>query len=62
MTKVCHMTSVHPPEDVRIFLKECVSLAKAGYDVYLVEQGDSYEKNGVHIIGVGTPPTAELRG
>lgn len=60
MTKVCHMTSVHPPEDVRIFLKECVSLAKAGYDVYLVEQGDSYEKNGVHIIGVGTPPDGRI--
>lgn len=51
--RVCHMTSVHRPEDVRIFVKECVSLAKAGHEVFLVEQGDSYEKNGVHIIGVG---------
>ncbi len=47
------MTSAHRPEDVRIFVKECVSLAKAGHEVFLVEQGDSYEKNGVHIIGVG---------
>lgn len=54
MIKVCHMTSVHAPEDVRIFKKECVSLAKAGYDTYLVEQGETYDKNGVHIIGVGT--------
>lgn len=53
MIKVCHMTSVHAPEDVRIFKKECVSLAKAGYDTYLVEQGETYNKNGVHIIGVG---------
>lgn len=55
MTKVCHMTSAHGPEDVRIFHKECVSLARAGYDVYLVQRGDSYEKDDVHIVGVGQP-------
>lgn len=60
MTKVCHMTSAHPPEDVRIFHKECVSLAKAGYDVYLVERGESYEKNGIHIVGVGQPSGGRL--
>ena len=53
MFKVCHMTSAHGVEDIRIFHKECVSLAKAGYDVYLVERGESYEKDGVHIVGVG---------
>lgn len=55
MTKVCHMTSAHGPEDVRIFHKECISLVKAGYEVYLVERGESYEKSGVHIVGVGQP-------
>jgi len=61
MTKVCHMTSAHYEEDVRIFHKECVSLAKAGYDVYLVERGKSYEKNGVHMIGVGDIPQSRRK-
>lgn len=60
MTRVCHMTSAHPPEDVRIFHKECVSLANAGYEVYLVERGDTYEKSGVHIVGVGQPSGGRL--
>lgn len=51
--KVCHMSSAHPPEDQRIFIKQCTSLAQAGYDTYLVVRGKTYDKNGVHIIGVG---------
>lgn len=61
MIRVCHMTSAHGPEDVRIFHKECVSLAKAGYDTYLVQRGESYEKNGVHIVGVGDIPTSRRK-
>lgn len=34
--KVCHMTSAHKRNDVRIFKKECISLSKCGYKVYLV--------------------------
>lgn len=60
MIRVCHMTSAHGIEDIRIFHKECVSLAQAGYDVYLVERGESYEKNGVHIVGVGEIPKGKL--
>ena len=45
MSRVCHVTSVHREEDVRIYAKECVSLAKAGYEVFLVQRGGSYEKD-----------------
>lgn len=60
MTKVCHITSAHGPEDVRIFHKECVSLARAGYEVYLVQRGESYEKEGVHVAGFGKPSSNRL--
>lgn len=56
MIKVCHMTSSHKADDVRIFQKECTSLAAAGYETYLVAQGGSYEANGVHIVGAGPLP------
>lgn len=34
--KVCLLTTVHPPTDIRVFHKEAVSLAKAGYSVTLI--------------------------
>src|SRR5665648_779605 len=34
--KVCHVTSAHNRYDVRIFHKECKSLARKGFDVTLL--------------------------
>ncbi len=46
--KICVLTSVHPASDVRIFHKECKSLARAGYNVTLVATGDKdSERDGV---------------
>ena len=36
MKKICHMSSVHSGLDVRIFHKECCSLANNSYEVSLV--------------------------
>lgn len=41
---ICHLSSVHIRSDVRVFYKQCVGLAKAGYKVHLVVadgQGDA---------------------
>lgn len=58
--KVCHITSAHPQEDVRIFQKECVSLAANGFEVYQVSCGDNYNNKGVSLIGVGKAPSNRL--
>lgn len=60
MKRVCHLTSVHTSDDTRIFHKECVSLAHAGYDVTLVAPGESGERDGVHIVGIGEKPVGTL--
>lgn len=59
--KVCHMTSAHESTDVRIFRKECVSLAEAGYETYLVARGESRVERGVNIVGVGPAPKGRLQ-
>lgn len=55
MFKVAHLTSAHSRSDIRIFLKECSSLAEAGYtDSLVVADGKGDEiKNSVQIIDAG---------
>src|SRR4051812_34034533 len=40
IVRVVHLSSGHDADDARIFWKECLSLAEAGYDVRFVVPGD----------------------
>lgn len=54
--KVCHLTSVHPRYDTRIFIKMCCSLQEYGFDTNLIVAdglGDEVIK-GVKILDVGS--------
>lgn len=59
---VTHITSAHPRYDVRIFLKECSSLAANGHTVNLiVSDGNGNEqKNKVNIIDAGIKPSNRM--
>ncbi|MFN8897225.1 MAG: glycosyltransferase family 4 protein [Pseudomonadota bacterium] len=60
--RVLHLTTVHPRDDIRIFRKECVSLARAGYDVVQVVgdgQGDAVVDGG-RIVDIGARPAGRL--
>lgn len=60
--KICHLTSVHADGDVRIFHKECVSAAKAGYETYLILPNTTPRtEKGVNIISFKTTYTSRLK-
>lgn len=58
MLKVCHITSVHPRYDVRIFVKQCLTLSQNGYQVSLIVADELCPQevlNTVTIYSVGKP-------
>lgn len=60
--RIVHVTTVHPRDDIRIFRKECASLARAGYEVVQVV-GDGLGEavvDGVRIVDIGLRPSGRL--
>jgi glycosyltransferase involved in cell wall biosynthesis len=39
--RVCHVSTAHPADDSRVFWRECVGLARNGYEVTLVARADA---------------------
>jgi glycosyltransferase involved in cell wall biosynthesis len=67
--RIVHLTTLHSPTDVRIYVKEARTAAAAGHDVHLVAPGAAGEQDGVrfHDLGASTEPgierlAARLRG
>lgn len=51
--KVCHLSTVHQYNDVRIFKKECVSLLKAGHEIsFVVPHVRNENFQGIDIIAI----------
>jgi glycosyltransferase involved in cell wall biosynthesis len=66
--RIAHLTTLHSPLDVRVFVKEARTAAAAGHDVHLVAPGAQGLDSGVqfHDLGASTEPglgnlTARLR-
>lgn len=60
--RICHLTSVHKPNDIRIFIKQCCTLAKKDFDVhYVVPNSKSYKKNNVNIHGIDSKNSSRIR-
>lgn len=51
--RVCHISTVHPETDIRIFFKECLSLKKKYDEVYLIVSSDKDKIiNGINILSL----------
>lgn len=56
MAKICHISTVHRWNDIRIFQKQCVSLAKEGNEVHLIIQSSEDRlESGVFIHALRPP-------
>lgn len=60
MRRVAHLSSHHADDDIRVFRKEAVTLARGGYEVsYVVPTVAERTEQGVRVVGV-TPPSSRL--
>jgi glycosyltransferase involved in cell wall biosynthesis len=60
--KICHITTVHYAKDTRIFQKECVSLAKHGFETHLIVANQKSEiDQGVQIHNIISTTSGRLQ-
>lgn len=60
--RVCHISTVHAPVDVRIVTRECRSLVHAGYEVHLIIRAhESGLRDGIHVHAIRSAKNRLLR-
>ena len=62
--RVCHVCSGHSEDDGRVFHRECVTLAEAGYEVHLIARSarqEAYTNRGVAIHPLPVPKSRQGR-
>jgi glycosyltransferase involved in cell wall biosynthesis len=52
MLKVCHFSSVHRTNDIRVFSKECRTLAEAGYRTTLIACAGNQSSSAIEIVEI----------
>lgn len=58
MITVCHLSTAHKYDDIRILRKECTSLVKEGYNVhFVVPAPNEMVEDGVKIVPIQVTPT-----
>lgn len=59
---ICFVSTLHPPDDKRVFAKEAVSLAESGFQVLHIARGDGrrYRQGGVDILTFRASPPGRL--
>lgn len=61
--RICHVTTAHPRNDTRIFLKECTTLVDTGYEVHLVVGDGKGDANidDIQIHDIGIKPGSRIK-
>ncbi len=60
--RICHISTVHSVKDIRIFIKECLSLSENGYEVFYVVTNNKNEIiNNVQIVALSETNSRFIR-
>lgn len=62
VTRICHFSSAHQGLDIRIYRKQCLSLARAGFDTHLVISASAADIAQAAAHGIVLHPLAPARG
>ena len=59
--RVCHVCSGHSEDDGRVFHRECLTLAEAGYEVHLIARSARHEAYSNRSVAIHPLPDPKSR-